>query len=80
MFCLLTVVLFSFFILARSIGSVFAVCIFLYVILALWPPVLQFQLPALLFVCVLYVLFLLYVVVLSGKPKQKQGRGRSTSN
>ena len=29
----------------------------LYVMLALWPPVLQFQLPALLLVCVLFVLF-----------------------
>ena len=44
-------------------------------ILALWPPVLQFQLPALLFVCVLFVLFLLFVVALSGEPKQNQGRG-----
>ena len=31
--------------------------------------------PALLFVCVLFVLFLLFVVVLSGEPKQNQGRG-----
>ena len=43
--------------------------------LALRPPVLQFQLPSLLLVCVLFVLFLLFVVVLSGEPKQKQGRG-----
>ena len=42
---------------------------------SLWPPVLQFKLPALLFVCVLFVLFLLFVVVLSGEPKQNQGRG-----
>ena len=41
-------------------------------ILALWPPVLPFQLPALPFVCVLFSLF---GVVLSGKPKKKQGRG-----
>ena len=27
-----------------------------------------------LFVCVLFVLFLLFLVVLSGEPKQKQGR------
>ena len=33
------------------------------------------QLPTLLFVCVLFVLFLLFVVVFFGKPKQKQGRG-----
>ena len=44
-------------------------------ILALRPPVLQFQLAALLLVCVLFVLFLLFVVVLSGEPKQKHGRG-----
>ena len=43
--------------------------------LALRPPVLQFQLPALLLVCVLYVFFLLFVVVLSGEPRQNQGRG-----
>ena len=47
----------------------------LYVILALWPPALQCQLPALLFVYVLFVLFMLLIVVLSGEPKQKQGRG-----
>ena len=39
------------------------------------PHVLQFQLPSLLLVCVLFVLFLLLVVVLSGEPRQKQGRG-----
>ena len=49
-------------------------------ILALWPPVLQFQLPALLFVCVLFVLFSLFVVVLSRKPKQNQGRGLVAAN
>ena len=31
--------------------------------------------PALLFVCVLFVLFLLFVVILSGEPKQNQRRG-----
>ena len=36
---------------------------------------LQFQLPVLLFVCVLFVLFLLFVVILSCGPKQNQGRG-----
>ena len=51
-------------------------CLFpLYVMLALWPPVLQFQLPALLFVCVLFVLFLSLVDVLSDELKQNQGRG-----
>ena len=44
-------------------------------ILALWPPVLQFQLPALLFVCALFVLVLLFVLILSGESKQRQGRG-----
>ena len=32
------------------------------------------MLPALLFVRVLFVLFLLFVLVLSGEPKQNQGR------
>ena len=50
-------------------------CLFVfYVILALRPPALQCQLPALLFVCVSFVLFLI-AVVLSGEPKQNQGRG-----
>ena len=44
-------------------------------ILALSPPALQYQLPALLFVCVLFGLFLLFIVVLSGEQKQNQGRG-----
>ena len=35
----------------------------------------SYQLPALLSVCVLFVLFFLFVVVVSGEPKQKQGRG-----
>ena len=38
-------------------------------------PVLQFQLPTLLLVCVLLVLFVLIVLVFSGEPRQKQGRG-----
>ena len=38
-------------------------------------PVRRYQLPTLLFVCVLFVLFFLFVVVVSGEPKQKQGRG-----
>ena len=49
-------------------------------ILALWPPALQFQLPALFFVCVLFVLYLLFVDVLSGEPKQTKGEGRPTAN
>ena len=44
-------------------------------ILALRPPALQYQLLALLFVGALFVLFSLFVVVLSGEPKQNQGRG-----
>ena len=69
LFCLLLVVL-----LARSIPVVVIVYICLIRILALRPPVLQFQLPALPLVCVLFVLFLLFVVVLSGEPSLKQGQ------
>ena len=64
LFCLLLVVF-----LARCIPAVSIVYTCLIRILALRPPVLQFQLPALLFVCVLFVLFLLFVVVLSGEPR-----------
>ena len=77
LFCLLLLVLFflSFYFLARFIVVVL-LCLFdLHVILALWPPAFQFQPPALFFVCVLFVLFLLFVVVLSGELKQNQGRG-----
>ena len=42
---------------------------------ALWPPILQCKLPALLFVCISFTLFLLFVFVLSGEPKQNHGRG-----
>ena len=51
--------------------------------LALWPPALQFQLPALLFVFVVVVLFLLFLVVLSGEPKTelraRAGRPQTSS-
>ena len=53
--------------------SILSICLIR--ILAWRLPVLQFQLPALLLVCVLFVLFLLFVAVLSGEPRQKQGRG-----
>ena len=66
LFYLILVVLVSIFFLA-------SVDVF-YVILALWPPAVQYQLPALLFVCVLFVSFSFFVVVLSGEPKQNQGR------
>ena len=47
-------------------------CLFvLYVILALWPPALQCQLPALLFVCALSVLFLFCLV----NQSRTKGRG-----
>ena len=47
----------------------YLLCAFvLYVILALWPPALEYQLPALIFVCVLFVLLLLFIVVMSGEP------------
>ena len=39
------------------------------------PPALQYQLPALLFACVLFVFFGLFVAALSGKLRQNQGRG-----
>ena len=55
---------FLFFFLARFIAVVSTVSFILYVILAMWPPSPQIQLPALLFVCVLLVLFLLFVLVL----------------
>ena len=64
---------FFIFFLADFITVVAIVSIVLYVFLALWPPVLQFQLPALLFVRVLFVL--LFVLGLSSEPKQNQGRG-----
>ena len=51
-------------------------CLFvLYVILALWPPALQCQLPALLFDCVL-----LFEVILSGEPNRTKGEGWSTAD
>ena len=43
--------------------------------IALWPSALQCQLPALLFVCIHFVLFLLFVFFFFGEPKQNQGRG-----
>ena len=69
------IVLFFFFhfLLARFIAVVSIVSIVLYVFLALWPPVLQFRLPASLFVSV-FIRFV-FVLVLSGEPKQNQGRG-----
>ena len=66
---------FSFFFLACFIAVVSIGSICFIRVLALRPPVLQFELPALLLVCVLFVLFLLFVIVLSGEPRQKQGRG-----
>ena len=53
--------------------SIVSICLIHILVLRL--PVLHFQLPALLLVCVLFVLFLLFVVVLSGEPRQRQGRG-----
>ena len=59
-------------------------CLFvLYVILALWPSALQFQLSALLSVCVLFVLFLLFVffsLVNQGRIKGEVGRLKTSSN
>ena len=64
---------FSYF-LAYLIAVVLLCILVLYVILALWPPVLQYQWPSLLSF-VLFVMFFLFVVVVSGEQKQKQGRG-----
>ena len=52
-------------------------CYFVYCVhlSCVWPPALQFRLPALLFVCILFVLLVLFVVVLSAEPKQNHGRG-----
>ena len=81
--CLLLVVLFFLqFILARFIAVVPIVSV-LYVILALWPPAFQHQLPALLFVCVLFVLFLLFVVVFlvnQNRTKARFGRREISSS
>ena len=46
-----------------------------YVILALWAPVLQYKLPALLCFSFRSVLLFLFVVVVCGEPRQKQRRG-----
>ena len=62
LFCLLLVVLFN--ILARSIVVVSICLVCNFSIVATCPSI---QLPALLFVC---VLFLLFVAVLSGEPGQ----------
>ena len=70
-FCFVSSLLFFFFSIARFI----AVVSVLHVILAMWPPVLQSSCPLCLFVCVLFVLFLLFVVGCFGEPKQNQGRG-----
>ena len=61
--------------LARCIPVVSIVYICLIRILALRPPVLQFKLPALLLVCVFFALLSFLLVVLSGEPRQKHGRG-----
>ena len=71
--CLLTVVYFNF--LAWLVSLLLCLlCLFpLSVILELWSPVLQSSYPLCPYVCVLFILFLLFVFVLSGEPKQKQG-------
>ena len=60
--------------LSCSSGSLYSCCVYCVYLSYTYSPVLQFQLPALLLVCVLFILFLLFVVVLSGEPRQKQGR------
>ena len=53
-------------------------------ILAFWPPALQYQLPALLFVYVLFVLFLLFIDDLSSEqkaePSGRAGRPQTSSS
>ena len=66
MFFLLLVALFYFLFLTRFIAVVSIVS---FLILASWPPVLQYQLPALLFVCVLFDFVFVVVSYLSGAPK-----------
>ena len=59
----------------------FLLCqIVFYVIQALWSHALQYQLPVFRFLCVLFVLYVLFVVVLSIEPKPNLGRGMSTAN
>ena len=71
LFCLLLVVYFSWFdLLLLCLLCLVVLC----KILALWPPAPQYQIHAQLFVCVLFILFMLFIVVLSGEPRQNQGR------
>ena len=63
--------------------SIVSNCLFKHcghMIQALWSHVLQYQLPAFRFLCVLFVLYVLFVVVLSIEPKPNLGRGMSTAN
>ena len=75
LFCLLLVVVFFIFFPVRFIVVVFVVFICFVRDFSIMATYLTCQLPALLFVCVLFVLFLLFVVVLFGEPGQNQGRG-----
>ena len=54
-----------------------SICILVY---DSWPPTLQYQLPALLFVCVLFVLFFVFDIVLSGGHSRISGKGWSIAN
>ena len=85
LFCFLTVVLFSsiFFWLVSLLLC--HLCLFpLYVILALWPPVLQFQLLALLFVGDIFVLFFVVrsclVWLTKAEPRARAGRPQTSSS
>ena len=49
-------------------------------ILALWPPTLQCQLPALLFVSVVFIFCLLFVVVFLEHHSRTKGEGWSITN
>ena len=77
LFCLLLVALLYIF---SWIVSLLFCQFVLYVILALWPPVLKFQLSNLFFVCVLFVLIELFAVVCLVKQSRPKGEGWSTTN
>ena len=81
-FCFFSPLSYSFFIFCWLVSLLLCLlCLFvLYVILALWPPVLQFQLPTLLFVYVLFDLYLLFIVVCLVNQSRSKGEGCSTTN
>ena len=83
MFCLLLAVSFFFF-LARLIAVVSIISVVLYVILALWQPVLEFQLPALLFVlcliCFVFVVCTCFVWRTKAETRARVSRPQISSS